>query len=276
MFSTLPEPVLSKIIELMDSDSCQKFSTAASVDEKLWIKLQIFKHNVCPFCLMRKISNPLSLVKPIIGDEIFDHQDAFLSFLYKDHTMYLTKNLGHCYKLIQIDDRINGRYIDEEYNEHSFEQVLDEKSLVDAWKQIIISSRTFSDNEFEDHLLTHFIGVKNIQVKSTWSPDEMYRIIEETAQKKDFFIDPGYYSNKRYLDVGSIQDELNRIICYKYLVKDDVIGPNLDQFKINLSKHLINETLDLLTNIGLLSKPTVNLNHFLVQINMLKRIFERM
>ena len=275
MFEFLPVAVIEKIAQKLDFESNTNLTEALRFNKVGTEKLHTLKYNVCPFCILRNFSNPCILVRTSTGEEIFDHFDAFMSFLHKDHKLFTINCENNLFKFVDQSNQFLGKYIDDELNSHTFEEVLEEKSLVNAWKLIVLSSKTFTEQEFDSHLMTHFIGAKGLKLHGPWSPNEMYRIISEIAQTKKFTFNPSVYTNTNYIQVGSIQQQLSRIVACQYLSSDDVIAGSLNQFKLNLSRNLIYKSIKLLHDIELLSKPTESLIHFYRQLKMLRLIFDR-
>ena len=274
MFEDLPLSAIEKIVKNLDAKSNANLAEAVSCNEILSSKLQFFKYNVCPFCILRRFSRPHGIIHLTTGDEIFDPDEAFTTFLFKDQKLFTLQNHENMFKIVKLTDSILGTYHDEDLNSYSFDQVLDEKSLVDAWKSVALSSQSFTESDFENHLLSHFICAKNLKLQNSWSVEEMYRVIKDTANQNTFVINPKFYRNEIFFQVGTVQDELNRLVSSKYLWTDYVIAPSLEDYKINLSKHLIHKTLELLTNISLLSEPTKAFIHYYRQFTILKHVFD--
>ena len=275
MIEILPLEIIEKIVEKLDSQSNMNLAEAAKSNKDLSTKLNNFKFNVCPFCVFRRLSNQLSLVHTTTGETAFDHDEAFHSFLNKNLKLFKLENKSNIKYFTQISDKIAGTYVDDDLIEYTFEQVLNENSLVNAWKSVVKSSPNFTDEEFDNHLLLHFIAFKNSELKGPLSIEKMHHLIKDTAQQHKFIIDPKYYRNDRFLLVGSVQNEFNRIISSKFIYSDNVIATDLDQYAISLSKYLINETLKLIAHITLISEPTDSLIYMCTQFVMLKQIFER-
>ena len=273
MFEELTVSALEKIVKNLDSESTANLAEAASCNQVLTSKLDNFKFNVCPFCILKRLSSPHGIITTTTGDEIFDPDEAFTTFVFKKQKLFHLENHEHLFKIVKLTDNILGTYSDEELNSYSFTQVLKEKSVVNAWKKVILSSKSFNDIDFEEHLLLHFIGAKGLKLQGHWSSKEMWRVIKDTAYQKDFIINPKLYRNEIYFQVGTVQDEFNRIVSSRYLWTDNIIATCLTDFKINLSKHLINKTLDLFNKIHLSSEPTDSFVHFYKQFTILKQIF---
>ena len=272
MFEFLPIIAIEKIVKNLDEKSKKNLNEAAIGNKVLSSKLQELKYNVCPFCLLKKLSNPHSLLKTIDAEAIFDHHDAFSCFLIKDQNLFDIKSFDGFFKLIKVNDKISGTYLDDNDNEYNFDQVLNEKSLIKAWHSIIRQQEHFDDQQFNEHLLLHFICNKAITKNSPWTITKMNNTISELANRSQYCIDPKIYTNHNFLKFGSLESQLNFLVSVKYLWKDDIIAHDIESFTLSLAKNLINKTLKSLTDICFLSPPT-NLFYFAKHFSMLKLVF---
>ena len=276
MFEILPEIVLSKIVEKLDSKSSLKFVEAANCNEQLSMKLNALKFNVCPFCMLKNISNPRKLLyMPLDESYPFDAFDALALFLYKKQRFYNIKDDGYWYRYETKSFTIDGRYIDEDLNCYTFDQVVEQGSLIKFWREIILEVECFTEQDFQEHLRMHFLCNKSVNKIERWTLDEMNQTIEKLSQIQNPFICPEY-NDTMYLKFGSIDDELNLLVASKYLFSNNIIGNNFQQFSINLAKYLVIETLDLLTRVRILGEPTNSLAHFSKQFYILNILIDLM
>ena len=275
MIEFLPDIAVENIIKNLDDISKKNFVEASVCNRVLYSKLCKFKYNVCPFCLIKQLSNPNSLLQTINDDAEFDHYDAYSCFLIKNQKLFDIEKSDNFFKLNKINDQISGTHIDDNDNEYNFDQVLNEKSLIEAWRSIILQQKNFTDDQYEEHLLVHFICNKAIKLDSPWTINHMNQTISNLASRSKYLIDPQIYTHRNFLAFGSIEDQLNFLVSVQYLYNDDIISDNFKDFTLCLAKHLIDKTINLLTDIRFSTKPT-NLIKFFKHLTMLKLVCKRL